>query len=694
MRRIILFLLFSYSFWGKLSADEGMYNIPISKSLYNTLKGKGLSLSIDDICGDKSSLKDAVVMFGNGGTGVIVSDKGLLLTNYHLASRFIPPVIQNSSDFVQKGYYAKNAQEEIPIKNLYIRFQIKEIDITSYILKNISLLKSQKDKQNNIKLIISQYIKDNTPKEIGLTGEVKEVNGGNKYIFYLHKTYNDIRLVAIPPKSLAKLGGEKFNWEWPRYSADFAMFRIYSDEKNAPTNYSVHNIPYKPLKVIPLSSEKISENDFTMVIGFPGSTYFSESSSFVKNIILESNARRIPLINYKLSVVQEFMYKSDLLYNKYYPIYSSLNNDVKNREGLSIGLNISNGINRKISKEDIIKQKIYANNDLYQKYISLLDTISSVCLDINEYMVPYDYIRSGILATDLLNIAYTTYTKLIKRDSIDIKTRDNIMLMIKKMYDSFDPKVDREIFPKMLCIYRNSVSPRYIPKMWDNNKISLEDICDNIYSNSVFTTYKKMQMQILHEPKKILDDPAIKFVVALDSLLDKKIIRSLISLEIKMDSLKREYQSMNYVFEKNSWVDANKTLRLSYGNVTRASNKTANFHTNHVGLIQEIVKEKDPYISVSPIIYNILKTYDQDYTINFITNCHTTGGNSGSPVLNQRGELIGLNFDRIKEGVVGDYVYDASLCRNISLSTSYILYILDKVGNAENIINELNISQK
>lgn len=689
---MVLFLLY-YSCIGIIKSDEGMFNISLSKKQYDILKRKGLDLPLDAIYGTNPSMMDATVMFGDGGTGVIVSDKGLLLTNYHLASRFIQSIIQDKEDYIKEGFYAKNIQKEIPIKDLFIRFQVKEIDITSYVLNDLESIIDYNEKQKAIKLKIKNYITENTPKDQGFSSDVKEVYGGNKYFYYLFKTYNDIRLVAIPPQSIARFGGEKYNWEWPRYSADFALFRIYSGQNNEPINYSSENIPYKPSKVISFSSKKIAKDDFIMTIGFPGNTSMTETSYFLEDIVLESNERRIPLMNRKLDAVEEYMNQSDSLYTKYLPLFADLNNNVRKREGLCEGLRLSNGITKKRREEKIIKGEILDNVDLNRRYSNLLDEISKTQIELKKYMLPLDYLEASFFGIDMLRIAYTMYNSYIKNiETFDSKKKEALIKRLKMAYEYYSLEIDQKIFIETLNTYITNVPEKYKAPILDKGG-SMEHLYSELYSKSIFTSYQKVEEAIVNNNNYdiLLNDPAIKLVAGIDSIINQEIIGPLTILRHKRDSLAREYKSLNFALGKYSWPDANRTLRISYGTVKGSTNKYPSYYTEYDELIQKMMDEKNMNIAVPSEISAKLKTYNKDLKINFITDCQTTGGNSGSPVLNNKGELVGLNFDRIKEGVVGDYIYDPEVCRNISLSTDYILYVLDKLGNSTNIISELKI---
>nr|WP_320057007.1 S46 family peptidase [uncultured Bacteroides sp.] len=691
--RILLFFFSSFSSIFSVRGDGGMWNISLTTEQYQILKKRGLQLPLKNINSDEASLKDAIVSFGNGGTGTIISSDGLILTNYHLALRLVELHSTTKANYVTEGFWAKSRQEELPNEGLFIKMQLKEVDVTQEVLQNAALCKNYAERKTIINNNIQNIIKEMTPKQFGYSGEIKVLFGGYKYMYYLFQQYNDIRLVAAPPYSIAKFGDEDYNWAWPRFSGDFALFRIYAN-KNKPCKYSAQNTPYHPKKVIPFSTSSLSENDFVITIGFPRETSYYETSHFIENIVLKSNNERIPFMKEKLDIMGKYMKRNDSLHSKILSKYSSISNDTKKREGILYGLQVIDGIKKKKEMESQFLEKLQNNDSLYKQYASALDYIQKLTLLAEKYMCPYDCLRAGILNVDILNIAcYILKNQVTNNKNWDEVKSKRFFRTLKGLYDNFDATMDKDLFVKLINMYIKEVPSEFQTSILKNRKNEIEKLCNQLYHYSCLVSYDKTKDIILKSPTDLLEDPIIKFTYSIDSLFNVNILPTLSTISQKLDSAKNEYVFASALLGLTSWPDANGTLRLSYGNISCYAKKYPTYYTTYNELVKvsnNICKEnKIPKCFGLDLVEK--SSSNTNTMINFITTCHTTGGNSGSPVLNKKGELVGLNFDRIKEGTAGDYIYESSICRNIAVDCNYILFILSKYANAQNILKELII---
>lgn len=651
----ILSLLTVLAFSLGVYAAGGLWNI---ESAYPRVYKEGIEISRNDFYSeDNPSLADAICSFADAGTCSFISSKGLLLTNYHLAVKFVKLNSTVKNNYLDIGFCAKNLQEELLCEGLYIKQQIKHIDVTDEINKEINNGSSYAKISNAIILRL-------TPKEHGYKGVIKSQFNGYQYSFYLFRIIDDIRLVYAPPYEIAKYGDEKLNFMWPRRSADMAIFRAYTKNKDG------ERIPFIPSKIISISHNEIKKDDFIMTVGFPRGAMNDRLAASVK-VVMSSNIQRVRLMKTRLKLMKDFMMKNDSIRLQLITLYSALSNEMKKKDGFVKGMSSHKSI---AMLEDREKRCVQLMEDSTQDSIlsTRLIKIRDIYNEANTYMPAYDYYRDGILGIWILQIA-----EYVNKSLKEGKEAKEITPILKNMYSLYDPNMDRQIMYKMLKIILKA-NPVDIPLSVKNRK-SVKRITDKIYDGSLFNNEKKL-LKILNTAPQVLNrDIALRFMSNIDSVMELNCLAKLSRLSHKADSINDlVYQTMakSGVVE---WPNADGTLRVSYGQIA----------------------DKDYYSSTDYRLNKLYQKYDlklkwDEYNskkiINFLSNCHTSGGNSGSPVLDSKGNLVGLNFDRKNEGLSSDYIYDIDICRNIIVSSKYILTLLGSDKNSSYLLKEMNIT--
>lgn len=646
-----------------LFAGEGLWNMENCPAIYSILKEKGLSLSLHELYNeDAVSVKDAVASFGEGGSCSFVSEKGLLLTNYHLALRFVKQHSTVTNSYLTNGFCAETMESELHCPGLYIKLHLRAVDITQEV---------QKELHKNIPYskIARGIVKRLTPRESGLRGEVKSLFSGFKYVFYLYRIIDDIRLVYVPPYEVAKFGDEKLNWMWPRWSADFAFFRAYYKNNNG------KSIPFCPAKYLNFSTQGVRKNDFVMAIGFPGGASNSMTSSYAEKITFPSNKDRIELMKIRLKTMKYFMDRNDSARLQMITLYSAISNDMKKREGIIEGGSKYHCIDSLRNREKKCLNILLSNQDsLYQQYARQLKLLDSLSLCTAKYMKSYDYYREGIYSIGLLQLAGYIHSCLTEKRELA-----SALPILQAKAEYLIPLIDKELFRQQfnLILKKNINCIPYSIK-------SVKEIAkwtELLYSQSVLMDKQKLVETISTSPLKIGNDIAVRFIASIDSLVNADCISKLIPLANQIDSLTRQIEYTFALTGVTRWPSANGTLRLSYGAVSEES-----FYTVPNKKLKELYEKYA--IDISWESFN-----NKKQSINFISNCHTSGGNSGSPVLDREGNLVGLNFDRKKEGLFGDFMYNESVCRNIIIDSRYILALLKASNKSAYLLNELKIMQ-
>lgn len=689
---------------GVTIADEGMWLPFLIKNKIVTMQKMGLKLSADQIYSvNQACLKDAIVHFGGGCTGELISDKGLLITNHHCGFSQIQSHSSVEHDYLRDGFWAKTLEEELPNKDLSVKFLLKMEDVTESVLLGTQGIKEESERD----AIIKRNIKALTDKAItgnGIQAKIESIYYGNQYILYLYEVFTDVRLVGAPPSSIGKFGGDTDNWMWPRHTGDFSIFRIYANKDNKPASYSKENVPYIPKKFFTISAKGVKENDFTFVYGYPGRTQQYIVSEAVKYITDISNPHKINLRTIRLNIQNEEMNKSQAIRIKYAAKNANVANAWKKWQGERGGLIRLKTVEKKRSYE--LKFNEWAKNR--PEYNSVVEKLIATYKEIEPYSFANDYFTEAVNANESFKFAGSVNSELVKMAA---KTHDQKLESLKSLFADYFKDyynvIDKKTFIALMNEYNKNISdnfkPEYYLELLEIYK-STEALADYLFDTSVFTDESKALTTLNSENFEVLlsSDPFTKLFKAFAESNSKKIKPFLDKKNGEIAILYRTYMKGLLEFDKmrSFYPDANSTLRITYGKVCGYSPRDAVDYKYYTTL-DGIMEKDNPEIYDYNIPQKLRDLYNEkDYGIwavngtipvCFVATNHTSGGNSGSPVIDSNGYLVGLNFDRAWEGTMSDIEFDPKVCRNITLDIRYVLFILDKLAGADNILKEIKI---
>ena len=707
MKKVIIALLAAL-FWLPSIADEGMWIPMLLKRNEADMQQKGMKISADDIYSiNKACLKDAIVLFGSGCTGEFVSDKGLLFTNHHCGYSYIARNSTLEHNYLANGFWAKSLEEEIPCPGLSVTRLVRMEDVTNQVLDGITDNMSESERA----LVIATNIKTITQKATEGThykAIIKPFYYGNQYFMYVNEVFTDVRMVGTPPSNIGKFGGDTDNWMWPRHTGDFSVFRVYAGKDNKPADYSADNQPYKPLQHLTISLKGVEENDFTFVFGYPGTTNRYATSQAVDLAANVTNPIRIALRTIRLNHYNNAMNQDAAQRLKYSSRVASIANGWKKWQGESLGINRLNGVEKKQTFEKQFQQWA-ADKPMYKDVLPAMEQNYAKLKDIE---LKTTYFGEAVMAADFMNRAAQLYNlSKMENDSLIAKRVESLIKNNENYFKDFDKHtiVDRAIFVETFTNMCKAGFGGFVANK-DVDVAKIEEMLGKIYDKSILTSEKDI-MKLLKtykakDAKKILKDPAVAlYLSAVDNLYSTADRQQYKELKNEINRLYRLYVKGMMEMDTNnvSFPDANLTLRVAYGHVKGFRPKDGVYYKPYTTL-EGIMEKENPDIYdyvVEPRLKELYNTrnYGQyanskgELPVGFIATNHTTGGNSGSPVLNANGELIGLNFDRCWEGTMSDLLFDPDYCRNITLDIRYCLFIIDKYAGAKNLINELTIKR-
>ena len=709
MKRFIITNIFiTILLFGETALAQGGMWLPNKLSNNEKdMKAKGSHLSAKQIYDENNaSIKDAVVLFGRGCTGEFVSDKGLLFTNHHCGYGEIVRHSTVDHDYLTNGFAAKSLEEELPCPGLTVTSLQYMKDVTDKVLNGVTSSMTEQEREKVINKNIKQIVKDET-KGTNLDAYVRALYYGNQYMLYVNKIYKDVRLVAAPPSNIGKFGGDTDNWMWPRHTGDFSVFRVYADENNEPREYNKANRPYKPKQYLKISLKDKQEGDFTFVMGYPGTTQQFLTSYAVEDIQNLEDPARIKVRTAILDIYKQAQEQSPAQRLRYASAVASIANGWKKWQGEVKGLKFLKAVEK--------KQKQEVGNPLMKDFKQLYD-------DNRKYKMEQLYIGEAVLASDFMKNTrrLLSLVQISTRDTtsdVTLTTKANDLLTYLDKYYNNDfvshRSVDSSVFVStMLIFYEDFVKDNYY---FLRNKIgnsSVSEYFANIYHKSILNNPDKIKDLLKNYKrknyKKLMDDPALEFLSPIWGQYVEVTIPKLDTYRSELNRLYRIYvASILEEYNKNKttedvsmnngiFPDANLTLRVTYGNIAPFHPKDAVTYS-HYTTIAGIMEKEDPNV-YDYVVENKLKDiyYNNNMApygdrVAFIATNHTTGGNSGSPVMDADGNLIGLNFDRNWEGTMSDILYNKDLCRNITLDIRYCLLIIDKYLEAKNLIEELEI---
>jgi len=716
MKKLSIIFLFIFLRSLFLHADEGMW-IPIFlKKNEAQMKSMGMKLSVEDIYSvNNNSLKDAIILFGRGCTGELISDEGLMLTNHHCGYSQIQAHSSLENDYLKHGFWASNRKEELVNQGLTVSFLVRMDDVTEEVLKGVENNITEAVRQGIIEKNIAKITKEAT-KGTHYQASIKGLYNGNQYFIYVTEVFKDVRLVGAPPSSIGKFGGDTDNWMWPRHTGDFALYRIYADKDNKPADYSADNVPYKPKKFFPISLKGVEKGDFTFVYGFPGSTNQFATSYEVELIKELENPIAIEMRDKRLSIIDAYMKTDDLIRIQYSAKYANIANGWKKWIGENRGLQKLNTIENKRRFEAGFQKWADSEAELKEKFGGLLDMYKKIYTEQYQTRRSYKYFVEAALGSEIVTFAwrYNNLLKLSKDKNASAeeikKNIEQLKASAKGSFVNYNVNTDKELFLKTMKAYYDSFENKNLPKelavVKTKYKGNFENYTNFLFEKSIFTSSEKVLSLLdnyqVKNYKQIENDPLFKLSFNLFNNYFENIYPGLIKYETQLDSLNRIYLQGLFAYqkEKTFYPDANLTLRVTYGKVDDYYPRDGvryEYFTTLEGIFEKEKLEYDDY-EVHPRLKELFEKkdygrYGQRGTVNvcFIASNHTTGGNSGSPVINGEGHLIGINFDRNWEGTMSDLNYDPNQCRNISLDMRYVLFIIDKFAGAGHLIEEMTV---
>ncbi len=649
-KTILLAVLLTVSLF-PLKADEGMWLPALISRRIADMQAKGLKLSAEDIYSvNQASLKDAVVLFGSGCTGELVSDQGLLFTNHHCGYSYIQKHSSVEHDYLKDGFWALNRREELPNPGLTVRFLERMEDVTAQVLKGYK--PGKMDELDRIKIVKknSEKLKEQAVKDgKGLKASVEALYYGNQYFLFVFREYTDVRLVGAPPSSIGKFGGETDNWMWPRHTGDFSIFRIYAGKDNLPADYSEDNIPYTPKKSLKISRAGVKEGDFTFVYGCPGSTQEYVHSEAVKYISEVSDPEKIALRTTRLQIMKKYMDKSQAVRIQYSSKYAGVANAWKKWQGEAKGLKKMKTVATKQAYEARFREWAQGT-----EFKDVLDNLAYIYQERNALYRAYEYYNETVRSIERL--------RMVSGRPFEMK-------------DYYQP-IDEETFVALMEAFDKNLDDAYKPAYFLQKRAEYDSM--EAWKDDVFAS---------DEDARALSD-------ALDAFYKGPIVSKVRSLNESLQLVYRDYMRAQMAFEpeKVFYPDANLTLRVAYGHVEGYRPADAIYY-HPVSTLRGIIEKDNPDIFDYNIPQTLRDIYAQggheDQPVCFLATNHTTGGNSGSPVLNAEGNLIGINFDRVWEGTLSDLAFDPDVCRNISLDVRYILFIIKEIGHADYLLDEM-----
>ena len=717
-----LFTLLIGLFISVASADEGMWMLHLLKQQkLAEMQAMGLKLQDVDIYNPSgSSLKDAVVQFGRGCTGEVVSSQGLVLTNHHCGYSQIQSHSTLENNYLETGFWAMSQEEELPNPGLTVTFIEKMEDVTDFVKKH---LEEDREKDVDGIFFLSPTYLNNLARDLvgvdylaenkGVDVEIKPFFEGNQYYMFTKKIYSDIRLVGAPPSSIGKFGADTDNWTWPRHTGDFSVFRIYADKDGNPTDYSEENIPLKPKRWLKISTKGVEGEDFAMLLGFPGTTNKFYTSWEVQERRDIDNEVRINMRDIRQRAMLEEMLKDPEVNIQYASKYSGSTNAYKNAIGTSWAIGMRNFEAQKKDQQERLLSWAKQNNK--QEYIDALNTIEEIVDERADLRFRSWMLNEGILrGIEFSSIPLASVDSLVEALSADNEEeKEKCMLELMADYRKFADKdysslVDKKVAKVMLEEYIDLIPYENLPSALrsidDEFDGDVDAYVDYLFENSIFGSEENMQSFIsgAHSVSELRNDPMIRFV---QSIKDESA-----QLKESLSAYDNKFNKARHIFVKGMlemdgpytyFPDANLTLRLSYGQVKGYEPRDCVYY-GHQTTLEGVMEKEDPDSWEFVVPEKLQQLYsEKDFgnyhlpsgkmPVDFAATTHTTGGNSGSPVMNGNGELIGINFDRNWEGVGGDIQFLPDYQRSIIVDIRYVLFIIDKYAGATHLIDEMDI---
>ena len=706
MKKLLLIIALTSTAIFSAKADEGMWLPSLISQRIADMQEKGFKLSADDIYNiNQASLKDAVVLFGRGCTGELISAEGLLITNHHCGYSQIQQHSSVEHDYLRDGFWAMSREEELPNKGLTVSFLERMDDVTEMILNGYNPSMTEQERADLVKANSDKLIKEATKDGNGLRATVEALYYGNQYFLFLYREYSDIRLVGAPPSSIGKFGGDTDNWMWPRHTGDFSIFRIYADKDNNPAAYSKDNVPYQPKKYFKISTKGVQEGDFTFIYGFPGRTQEYIHSEGVRYIEEIGDPHKIHLRTLRLDIMKKYMNESQKVRIQYSSKNANVANAWKKWQGEVKGI--------KKMKTVQTKQEFEKAFDKWAKggeFDGVIAKIEGIYAELEPYQFATDYYTETVRTVEVANFAMS-FARLFKKTDSEV-TLDKAKAdeLAESFYKDWHLPIDKESFVAIMNEYEKNVPADFKPAYYKEELAaygSIEAWAEEIFTNSIFIDPAKVAALTAEDREAVLKDPATEFFNEFLKWYSSDIQPVTTKLNQDLQLAYRDYMRGQMVYcrtqrvPKAFYPDANLTLRVAYGHIKGYSPSDGVYYMPS-STIKGIMEKDNPEIFDYNIPQRLRDIYaERDFgqwtdatgevPVCFIATNHTTGGNSGSPVINADGNLIGINFDRVWEGTMSDIVFDPEICRNISLDIRYVLFTIDKVADADHLLEEMTL---
>lgn len=709
MKKIFLFImLVAFVFRVEVRADEGMW-LPYSldnQNLYE-MQQLGCQLTAEQIFDlNQPSLKDAIVQFGGGCTGELISPNGLLLTNHHCGLSYVQKHATVEHDYLTDGFWALNMDEELPNEGLSVSFLSYVEDVTTTALEGVTDEKSRDSiLKENIKKIVKER-KGDRDVEV----EIVPFYSGNQYIMFEYDVYRDVRLVCCPPWGIGKYGADTDNWSWPRHKGDFCIFRVYTDKEGKPAKYSEDNIPMKSKYYLPINIKGVKQGDYAMILGYPGSTDRYSTSYTVRNVIEAEGPAIVDCRTTKLNEYRKHMDADQAVFIQYASKQASVSNYWKYYIGQVKQLQRNHVYERRLAQEQKFMDWVDADEGRKAVYGDIFDDVKAKWEILDEINKPFVYHReAGWNGGEA--VAFTRRFMKINRllnDKADKKqirsAADNLNASVEAFFKDYNMPLDKDVTTALLNLFYNDIktyTPSMIKEIGDENNGDFTEWVNDAFDKSIFVDKAKME-KWLANPKKLDKDPlyamSMNIIDSYNGLVEKYLEAGTIGNKAERLYIKG---LMEMDKERHFYPDANFTMRLTYGTVEPYKSADAvyyNYYTTMDGVMAKYVPgnwEFDIPQDVRDLYekrdYGRYADENGDLIVNFITTNDITGGNSGSPVINGNGELIGLAFDGNWESMSGDLSFEKSVQRTICMDARYLLWCIEKVGKAQNIIDELTV---
>lgn len=691
-------------------ADEGMWMLgDLNKETRRTMKELGLELTAKQLYDPaRPSLKDAVVSFGGFCSGVVVSREGLVFTNHHCGFSSIRQHSTVEHDYLRDGFVARSHEEELPCPELYVRFLVRQENVTKRVLSVVRPGMDESDRSMAIDSVMWVIGHEVMEKDSTTVGSVDAYYGGNEFWLSVYRDYTDVRLVFAPPSSIGKFGWDRDNWEWPRHTGDFSVFRIYADRDNRPVAYSPDNVPYRAASVAPISLDGYHEGSFCMTLGYPGSTDRYLSSYGIEERLLHTNQAQIDVRGVKQAIWKREMDRRDSIRLMYASKYSESSNYWKNSIGMNRAVRRLHVLDKKHALERELQQWIDSKprerkqlstllSDLEKNYRARRETNRAEAYFIEAFLNGPELVQ---LALDILNFDFEAEQEQVVAG----------LKALVERYANLDLGIDKEVFAAMLDVYRDKVDTLYLPPMYHaidslfggNSRAYVDDL----YARSEITTPRGLKRFLERDSTyNLYEDPAVTLGIDLITKFfeltyqgygpSREIVRG---ERLFNAAVRRMYDDRNF------YPDANSTLRLSFGTVRGYEpfdGAVYNYYTTVQGVLEKAKSYADaPDFQVQPEWLELLSSgdfgryadRDGQMKVCFISDNDITGGNSGSAMFNERGELLGLAFDGNWEAMSSDILYEPELQRTVGVDIRYVLFVIEKYGKAAHLIRELQVA--